>query len=245
MAEVKMETHDEYKPTVIADLPDNSYKNRSSVGQGMQDPAINDIPKPKEDKDKHLDKVVKGEVLVKKPSVWKKVKIALFGDGSTDIKGYLAREVILPTIKDTTIDVILGALEMAFYGESRGRTSRRRSSRDARNRTSYTRYYEERDRDRRRDRYDDYDDRYSRPMSKYEDVYFSTRDDAEGILDELCELIDQYGEAPVRAFYELAGISTSFTDEQFGWTNLSTAYIRNTRDGYLLVLPNPRRLDRR
>lgn len=53
------------------------------------------------------------------------------------------------------------------------------------------------------------------------------------------DLIDKYGTVSVGDLYELLGEEPAYTDEKWGWTDLTESGIRRVRDGYLLQLPQP------
>ena len=51
-------------------------------------------------------------------------------------------------------------------------------------------------------------------------------------------LIDQYGVASVGDLYDLANVSTTnYTVNKYGWTNIRSAQVIRSRDGYLLKMP--------
>ena len=51
------------------------------------------------------------------------------------------------------------------------------------------------------------------------------------------ELIDQYGVVSVGDLYDLVGVTGAYTDNNYGWTDLRTASVVRTRDGYMIKLP--------
>ena len=59
----------------------------------------------------------------------------------------------------------------------------------------------------------------------------------------MIEMIDTYDEVSVGSLYQLVGITPDFTDDKYGWTNLSTASVSRNRDGYYINLPRPQILD--
>ena len=69
-------------------------------------------------------------------------------------------------------------------------------------------------------------------------LYFDNRGDAEAILMRLKENLDIYKTASVGDLYELSGVKFSFTDYDYGWRDLSSAYVGRTNDGrYVIELP--------
>ena len=194
--------------------------------------SIKDREKKNEEK-KPIDKVVKGGVKTKKKSELYKIANSMVTEEARNIKDYAIYEVIIPVIKDTITELIKGSIDMLFYGEVRGRS---RSSRSGYNvsRVSYRDYYE--DRRDRRDRRGSREMRYS-----YDDITFDYREDAEEVLSSMDDIIDQYEVVTVADLFDLAGVSgNGYTDQNYGWTNLSSASVVKTRHNeYMLKLPRP------
>ena len=111
---------------------------------------------------------------------------------------------------------------MILYG------GKHKSSRTPASRVSYRSFYDE-PRERRAP--------VASQAYNYDDVILDSRGDAEEVLDRLNEIIDQYQIASVADFYELVGVSGTYTDNRYGWTNLSGACVERTRDGYQIRLP--------
>lgn len=63
------------------------------------------------------------------------------------------------------------------------------------------------------------------------DLRFDNRGDAEAVLMRLKECIDVYHRATVADFYDLAGVKYSFTDHNYGWTDLSDVKVVRNFDG--------------
>lgn len=166
---------------------------------------------------KKLEKVVVGQVRTKKKSGVGKFLSGFIADDAQSIKSYLFKDVVVPTIKKTITDIV----DMILYGG----TSKRKSTAS---RVSYRSYYDD-PRDSRRET--------RTPGYSYDDIILETRGDAEEVLDQLNDLIDTYKIASVADLYDLVGISGNYTDNKYGWTNLSNADVVRTRDGFALKLP--------
>lgn len=76
-------------------------------------------------------------------------------------------------------------------------------------------------------------------VNDYKDIVkFRSRVDAELVLDKLGDSIAQYGRVPVRELYEYARKQTLAIDQDWGWTDISTASTYSTFDGqWKLSLP--------
>ena len=171
------------------------------------------------DEKKKLEKVVVGQVKTKKKSGFGKFMSGFISDEPHDIKSYLFKDVVVPTIKKTITDIV----DMVLYGGS----SRR--GRSTGTKVSYRSFYDD-PRDTRSDV------RVAQAYS-YDDIILASRGDAEEVLDQLNALIDTYKIASVADLYDLVGITGNYTDNRYGWTNLSNADVIRTRDGFQLKLP--------
>lgn len=68
---------------------------------------------------------------------------------------------------------------------------------------------------------------------------FAKRSEAEEVLSQLSDLMEIYKVVSLSDFYDLIGETSSFKDNQVGWTDLKKAVIRRVYVGYLLELPPP------
>ena len=77
----------------------------------------------------------------------------------------------------------------------------------------------------------------------YDEVVFTTRDDAENTLNGLRDIIDVYGCATVRDLGELSEWSNDYDGmTNMGWNNLADAKVIRVRSGYILGMPRPKKL---
>lgn len=204
--------------SVAADFPNNSYSERSSK-------------KEKAEKEpKKLEKVVTGEVIQKKKGLGSKVKESFSGDDARSVGSYIFFDVFIPAAKSMVLDAVSQGAERLLYGETRGRT--RPSGRGA-GYTSYNRMYsKESSRENRREL-----SGRARSTHDFDEIILAERGEAEEVLDQLMNLIDDYGHAKVSDLYELLGISKNYTDDRWGWEDLRSASTTRVRQGYLLDLP--------
>lgn len=181
---------------------------------------------------KRVEKVVKGTVKTKKKSEIHKFTDIFVAEDVGNVKSYLIQDLLIPSIKNTILDLIIEGATIIFKGES-GR-SKKRSSVD------YVSYRNYADRDRRDDQ------RYSRAKSSYgyDDIILESRGEAEEVLTRMDELIDTYGFVTVADLYDLVGMTCNYTDNKYGWTNLRTAEPVRVRGGdYMLRLPKAYTID--
>ena len=83
----------------------------------------------------------------------------------------------------------------------------------------------------------------TRARHSFDDIVLSSRGEAEEVISHLVDLTIDYGQASVSDLYDLIGITGNFTDNKYGWTDLSSASVSRTRDGYVLNLPRTIVLD--
>ena len=74
---------------------------------------------------------------------------------------------------------------------------------------------------------------------KLEGVHFDNREDVNKVLDQLINLMHAYGQVTVAEFYDIVGTTIHYTNNLYGWINLSEACIIVTDLGYILNLPKP------
>lgn len=174
---------------------------------------------------KKVEKVATARLLKKKKTFME----TIFGEHAKDVGDYILFDVLIPAAKNTISDIISNGIEMILYGEPR--SDRRRDKN--RSYVSYTKFYD-RDREREHERREPL---RSRPRNRFDDIILDTRPDAEEVLSNLVEIVETYGVASIADLYDLVGLPGEYTDNKYGWDNLSTAGIQRVRLGYILVLP--------
>lgn len=200
--------------------PSNSYKSKEKVLEQQKEEV-------------HIEKVVKGSVKKRKRSAFSKVHDELGGDDARSIGQYILYDVLIPAFKDTLFKVIQDGTSRALFGDGNTPDNIRRDR--SRSHVSYARYYEEPERRRQV--------RANTAHYDMDDVIFGMRDEAEDVLSAMVDLIMDYGQVSVADLYSLVGIDSSYTDQKWGWDNLSRAYVKRARDGYQLMLPRVILLD--
>lgn len=177
---------------------------------------------------KKLESVVSGNVSMRKKTTLKKVADIFFQKDINDVKSYLIMDVLIPEIRDTLYNLVMNGLDMMLYDGKRTRksssnTMRVNYSAKYNNQTSIT-------------------ETSSSPRTKsglnFDDVVFDDRMDAEEVLNQMLNIIEQYDSVSVADFCELAGIPGEYTDRKYGWTSLGAAEVKRiSGGGYILKLP--------
>lgn len=172
------------------------------------------------------EKVIDGIAKVKKKSGFSRLLESLMPEGITEAAIRVTEEIAIPALKDTILDgmrILLGV-------DGVGRT---RSSYDVSFRRDYTR-----NNNRRTTTVQEIHSNMN-----FGNIIFTSRGEAERVLERLDELIVTYGFASVLDMYDAASVSCDFTWDRYGWSNIRNARVMNTRDGYLLKMPRAMPID--
>lgn len=193
--------------------------------------------KPFGESPRKLEKVVTSPPIVRKKSLIDRFAETFFGEDAKNVGNYIVWDILLPAAKNTISEMFSSGIEMLLFGSGRERSRSRVRDRD-RDRTyiSYDRMYRDRDQDRQDDRRQI---RRARVVHEFDDIIIESRGEAEKVISLLIEQIEEYGAASIADFYDLVGITGQFTDNKYGWDDLSTARIERVREGYILDLPKP------
>jgi hypothetical protein len=221
------------------EFPGNSQQRRAVPSQP---PAATEKP------EKKIEKVVSGEVVRRKQPFSKRLRSIFMGGDSQSVKDYVMLEVIVPAFKDTIADAVTGGIERMIFGENY-RPGPRRGSRYAPGPHNQFNYASISNRNSvvgaafREDPRGQLS-RRGRSSHNFDEVIFPSRADAEAVLTQMFELLDQFEVVAVSDFLELSGVSGNFTDHRFGWTDLRGVQAHRTRGGgYILGLPPTEPID--
>lgn len=191
---------------------------------------------------KTVEKIVSGNVEVRKKSVGRRILETFTGDDVHSVGPYLLFEVLVPAAKTLIVEIVTTGVERTLYGESH----RPRGVMGSGSRVGYTNYNKISTRSetpwRRAES--------GRPLSyaarashNFSEIFLDSRSEAEAVLDQLVELVDRHEVATVSDLYDMVGITPNFTDSKWGWTNLRDARVRAARGGvYQLDLPRPEQI---
>ena len=217
MAEVKMDP-----------LPgSNSHSNRNT-------------PKPEPIEEKSETKVV-AKATFKKKSFGEKMKEVFIGEDIQNVGDYILKEVVVPTIKNTIVDIIQNGISLLIFGESGINNKNKRRNGPY---VSYGSYSSNSSRDRRRDdRRDIYSDKGY--------IVFYDRYSANEVLQHLVDIVDTYHNVTVANYYEKVNqviddinIPISYQDHKWGWTDLRYVDIKMERGGgWYIDLPRAEYID--
>lgn len=180
---------------------------------------------------KRANKVIKGNVTTKKKSELSKLSDVFISEDAANVKSYIFLDVLVPAIKKAVSDIVIDGVNMILFGSTN--RSGHRTNASGITYTAYNKFS-----DRRDDRYVP-SNRYNDSRSKYDFSrnVFEYRTDAEEVLVMMDEMLSEYKVVRVADFYDLIGVTGDFTDNDYGWTNLSSARVERVRDGYIIKMP--------
>lgn len=201
----------EKKPLLLKDYSSNSNKSKKQ--------EIKERPR--------AEKVIKGTAKVKKKSELHKLANIFISEDVPNVKEYIINDVIVPAIRKTLWDIVTSSADM-FFGNGK-------SNKTFRSNTVSYRDYNSISTSRRVS-----DDRDHKATFEYDDITLETKDEAAAILEQMDEMIDQYGVVSVLDYYDLAGVTMDNTSANYGWTDIRSARVIRTRDGYVIKFPKAR-----
>jgi hypothetical protein len=221
----------------MEDFPSNSQRAKRAVREEPKPPA----------ESKKIEKVVEGEVVRRKKPLGRRVRETFLGGDGPTVWEYALETVVIPAMRDMFVDATIGSVERMVYGEARsahrrpggrgipgggpvnyngmarqvagGRVSVREDPRPALSRRA-------------------------RASHDFEEIILGSRTEAETVLEGMFSFLEQYDQVSVSELYELLGISSQFTDQRWGWTDLRGSRVERIRNGYLLNLPQTELLER-
>lgn len=175
--------------------------------------------------EKKVEKVVNGSVKTKKKSEAKKLADIFIAEDVNNVKSYIFMDVLVPAVKKAISDIVTNGIDMVLYGET-GRTKRNSAAK-----VSYGGCYT-RENDRK-----NYSTQRNKAGYYYDDITLDNRGEAEDVLSRMDELVAMYGVVSVADLYDLVGVSGSYTDNKYGWTDIRNASVVRVKDRYMIKLP--------
>ena len=181
------------------------------------------------------EKVVTGEIVKRKRNGVQRFADSLISGGIENVKELIWEDVIVPKAKDMISDMVRRIAEGACDGVDAALYGRKGRRGDVTTVSYHSCYDKRKDGGKKGYRYG----------FDCEDIFFTSRGDAERVLDEMRTRLNRYGAVSVADFYGYAGDETpvDYTDYDYGWTDLSKARISRVREGFVIDLPKVVYLD--
>lgn len=171
------------------------------------------------------EKIISGEATTRKKTGIAKMSDIFVAEDIQTVKTRMFMDVLVPSLKDVIANMVISGVQMILFGDS-GRRNRAPGAR-----YDYGGYYNSLNQQQKTQKAD-----YS---YGYNDPVVNSRGDAERILQEMAEIIGEYGKASIADLYDLCGITGRPTDMNYGWTEMPGARPVRIPDGYLIQMPRP------
>lgn len=184
------------------------------------------------EKEKLPNVQLSSEVTVKKQSEISKFRKQLISEDAKTVGSHILTEVIIPGFQKLISDMVKNGIDWLIYGVG-GRSSNVPQSPFSNFRQiSYDRYYSSAPKPQPQPtpRAGSYD---------INDILFNDKGDAVQVLSTLKEWLNRYGRVSVGDFYDLVNIPYNFTDEKYGWKDLSVTEVIRSNGKYLINFPRP------
>lgn len=184
--------------------------------------------------ERKIDPVISGPAMAQKRSGLRKFKDSIIAEDMNSVGSWILSEVLIPSFKRAISDVVTNGIDMLLYGKASGPKSSSSISK-----VSYGNFYSR---------------SYNEPLKAgsngsafdYDNIIFGNRGDAEAVLTEMENLLDQFEVVSVADLYELADVAApNYTANKYGWTSLKGSQVLRCKDGYLIKLPRVTIIDRR
>ncbi len=183
--------------------------------------------------EKKAEKVVSGQVKIRKKSLFSKFFSEMVQEDGQNIARYIFGDVLIPALKNAIAEGVTGSIRMLLFGEEEYGSKRPIGSKYG---------------------YSDVSTRLAKGGSArrnyrstsaydFDDAIFDNRGEAEEVLSYLDDMIARYKVATVADFYEAVGVSGNYTDNKYGWADLSTARIVRVYEGYAIRFPKALPID--
>ena len=185
---------------------------------------------------KKVERVTISEAQRRKKPLGRKVAETFTADDTHSVGHYILFEVLIPAGKNRVSDAVSQGVERLLFGDSARPTSSPRKG-------NYVPYHRTPVRGSAQTSGSRDISPKARGSHVFDEVLLESRGEAEEVLERLTDLIKDYDHATVSDMYDLVGITGSFTDDRWGWTNLRGAGVRRVRDGYILDLPKTSPID--
>ena len=210
----------------MTNVPANNYGDTPPNSRKSKEEVV--APKPEK-----LAKIINDGVSVteRKRPVGRRFLDAFSGDDSRTVGQYILFDVVLPAVKSIIVDAVSGGVERLIYGDNARPTGMRRGYGSGVN-SSRTNYNQVSNAPQSR-----VSSRNPRAVHDFNEIVLDNRGAAEEVIDALTELISNYGKATVSDFYELVGITGSYTDDKWGWFSMVGAHTERVGNGFLIALP--------
>lgn len=182
--------------------------------------------------------VIQGKVIPRKQPLGKRIaSLLIAGDPKTSARES-AMEVFLPGLQRIVLDTLKQSLDRLILGEAQTRSGGIvRTFGGQVTRVAYESAGKSISTQRQAPK--PQLSWQARSTHNFDEILLEEREDAVNAIEKLRVTIEEYGVARVSDLYDAVDMTSEFTDDKWGWYDLSQAGLKWTSDGYLLNLPKP------
>ena len=194
-------------------------------------------------KDKKIPRMEGANVVVKKPNAAKKIASSLFVEDAKNVGNYLLNDVVIPSVKDTISSIVSNGIDMLLFGEG-GKAKRRSSSSSIFGTLNYNAISTSKAKNVVIGGSKDTKSTNSYDRVQADELIFETRAQCQEAIYRMHDVMDEYKLLSIADLYDIVGLPTSYTDNNYGWDDISGAEpVRLPNGTYLLKLPKVKPLN--
>lgn len=212
----------------------------SNVSKAGPPPLPTGAPAPKE-REKKVQALDVGEVMIRKPSLGKRFRNTFFGGDAKETASFVWSEIVVNMAKNAFLDAIQQGSERMVNPANRRRANGFHNSTlpygmSALGHQAYNNMFRGPEPAIQRQQGLS---QQARSQHNFQEIVLGSRPAAELIIDRLYDLLSRDGYASVADFYDLLGQRAEYTDGEFGWLDLRGSQVVRVPQGYLIDLPRP------
>lgn len=202
---------------------------------------------PKKEREKRITTpVIEGKVIQRKKTIPQRFRaVMISGDPKVSLRDSMD-QVFIPDFKRAILNTMKNTLDRIFLGD--GIPARRDMIQTATGMVTRVAY------ESARGTFQGQSQQRNAPAPRaltwqqrathsFDNIILAQREDAIQVITDLQTCIENYGQARVTDLYDAIGVTSDYTDEAWGWLDLSQAGYRPESEGYLLRLPKPEPLN--
>nr|DAQ18483.1 MAG TPA: hypothetical protein [Caudoviricetes sp.] len=176
----------------------------------MENNALAEKPK--------AQKIVSGQAKLKKKGFFD----FLVSEDASSVKSYLLSDVLIPNIKRLIQELVTSGINQLLYGNDYKPS---KSSTNA-SRVSYNNFSNQTANQPKRLKGND-----------IIEIEVDTYTDSQNVIYQLQALVDQYNQATIADLYDLVGIDGDFTDNNYGWKDLTRVSVIPYGRKFIIRMP--------
>lgn len=185
--------------------------------------------------EKKVQKVVAGEVVIKKKGIGQKIKDIFIHADPRSVATFVVASVLIPAARNMLYDAGSEAWKRMLFGDS----APRNYNQGITTKISYNYPVNRHPREPRTAPPIEVGPRRAARGPGTMTILVETREEAELVLESLQDIVSQYDVASVADLNDLIGAEPNHVDNKWGWVFLHESKIYQVRDGFNLELPAP------